>query len=126
MTFTNFTPDFVGTIDYIWHRPSNLTVTGLLGSVPSDYSKQFVGFPTQHMPSDHIPLLVEYKIDGDAVNTKTNTFNTNTNTTTAYSNSTTSNSDYHLQQSSQSQSQNSNNSSSHGRRLYSRNKSAIS
>ena len=63
LTFTNFTPDFYGIIDYIWYRPSNLTVTGLLGSVPSEYLKQFVGFPTQHMPSDHVPLLVEFKIE---------------------------------------------------------------
>ena len=63
LTFTNFTPEFNGIIDYIWHRPSNLTVTGMLGSVPPDYSKQFVGFPTQHMPSDHIPLLVEFKLE---------------------------------------------------------------
>lgn len=66
LTFTNFTPIFYGIIDYVWFRPTNLSVTGLLGSVANDYLKQFVGFPTQHMPSDHIPLLVEFKIEPKA------------------------------------------------------------
>jgi len=66
LTFTNFTPIFYGAIDYVWFRPTNLTVTGLLGSVSSDYLKQFVGFPTQHMPSDHIPLLVEFRTEARA------------------------------------------------------------
>jgi CCR4-NOT transcription complex subunit 6 len=63
LTFTNFTPIFCGTIDYVWFRPNNLSVTGLLGSVSGEYVKQFAGFPTQHMPSDHVPLLVEFKIE---------------------------------------------------------------
>ena len=121
LSFTNFTPEFNGIIDYIWHRPSNLTVTGLLGSVPTDYTKQFVGFPTQHMPSDHIPLLVEFKIESDI-------------STGTHSNP--SGPGYHpgLQPPSvapsphphPSQFNSSNPSNANGRRLYSRNKSAIS
>lgn len=128
LLFTNFTPEFNGIIDYIWHRPNNLTVTGLLGSVPSDYTKQFVGFPTQHMPSDHIPLLVEYKIE--------NEFNGSTGPAPGYQSS------IHVPSGVNSPLQfnpnnnnnntpninnnNNDSSNSNGRRLYSRNKSAIS
>lgn len=125
LNFTNFTPDFNGIIDYIWHRPNNLTVTGLLGSVPSDYTKQFVGFPTQHMPSDHIPLLVEFKLESSTTSASINSVdyqnqqqqqggypinNTSSSTTAGSISISTSN----------------NSSIVNGRRLYSRNKSAIS
>lgn len=61
--FTNFTPNFCGTIDYIWYRPTTLSITGLLGSLPTDYVKQLVGMPTQHFPSDHVSLLAEFKFE---------------------------------------------------------------
>lgn len=141
LTFTNFTPDFIGTIDYIWYRPNNLTVTGLLGSVPSDYTKQFVGFPTQHMPSDHIPLLVEFKLEpssGPSANVAPNSdyqsshysnagYAQSASITSHYStfnnNSISSNSNNNNNNNSNINSLSSNN---NGRRLYSRNKSAIS
>lgn len=63
LTFTSYTPMFLGVIDYIWFRPGALSVTGCLSSVPTDYVKQIVGLPSQHLPSDHISLLVEFKIE---------------------------------------------------------------
>lgn len=60
---TNFSPKFKGVIDYIWYRPTNLVISGLLGPVSPDYTKQVVGFPSQHLPSDHISLLAEFKIE---------------------------------------------------------------
>lgn len=115
LSFTNFTPDFIGIIDYIWHRPNNLTVTGLLGSVPPDYTKQFVGFPTQHMPSDHIPLLVEFKLETSATSSAATPQQQQSLPTGEYHQTS-----YH----STSASVTTNN--LNGRRLYSRNKSAIS
>jgi CCR4-NOT transcription complex subunit 6 len=117
LTFTNFTPDFIGIIDYIWHRPNNLTVTGLLGSVPPDYTKQFVGFPTQHMPSDHIPLLVEFKLETSAAAASS--------VGTQQVPAAVPTGEYH-QTSYHSTSASVNSSNLNGRRLYSRNKSAIS
>lgn len=61
--FTNYTPNFFGTIDYIWYRPTTLSVTGILGSIPTDYIKQLVGLPSQHFPSDHVALMVEFKFE---------------------------------------------------------------
>ena len=133
LSFTNFTPDFVGIIDYIWYRPSNLTVTGLLGSVPSDYSKQFVGFPTQHMPSDHIPLLVEFKLEGVTINS---TAPNSTTTPPEYQNYPLHSPNPTFNNNNPNNNNNNNNTHSNNissstinsssRRLYSRNKSAIS
>ncbi len=63
LTFTNFTPTFLGVIDYVWYKPGPLSVSGCLGSIPSDYTRQVVGLPSQSLPSDHISLLVEFKIE---------------------------------------------------------------
>lgn len=140
LTFTNFTPDFNGIIDYIWHRPNNLSVTGLLGSVPIEYSKQFVGFPTQHMPSDHIPLLVEFKFesgsDGHSVISHDYqnfpAINSHGNAGSSSPSIHQGQHQHHQQHPNQHQQSyhggNNGNSaaSSSGRRLYSRNKSAIS
>ena len=60
---TIMTPKFKGVIDYIWYRPTNLSVSGVLGPVHQEYTKQLVGFPSQHLPSDHVSLLVEFKVE---------------------------------------------------------------
>lgn len=62
ISFTNFTPTFTGTIDYIWYTPSCLTTIQVLGGVDESYSSKYVGFPNAHFPSDHIPLLIEVKL----------------------------------------------------------------
>lgn len=63
LSFSNFTASFEGVIDYVFFRPGTLSVTGLLGSVPSEYTKQLVGLPSQHFSSDHISLLVEFRLE---------------------------------------------------------------
>jgi CCR4-NOT transcription complex subunit 6 len=64
MPFTNMTPQFQGCIDYIYYGSEGpLVVTGALGGLAGDYVKQLVGFPTPHFPSDHLSLLVEFKVD---------------------------------------------------------------
>eukprot|EP00128_Syssomonas_multiformis_P018137 Colp12_sorted_trinity150504_noHs@24977 len=62
LPYTNYTHDFVGSIDYIWITSNELSVTGLLGGVTDEYTKRCVGFPNAHCPSDHIPLLCELRI----------------------------------------------------------------
>lgn len=64
MPFTNLTPGFQGCIDYIYYGSEGpLVVTGALGGVSNEYIKQLVGLPSPHFPSDHISLLVEFKVD---------------------------------------------------------------
>jgi CCR4-NOT transcription complex subunit 6 len=63
LNFTSFTPMFLGVIDYVWFRPGGLSVNGCLGPVSTEYARQIVGLPSQHLPSDHISLLVEFKIE---------------------------------------------------------------
>jgi CCR4-NOT transcription complex subunit 6 len=63
LNFTSLTPTFMGVIDYIWFCPNKLKVAGCLGPVPFDYVKQIVGLPSEHLPSDHISLLVEFKVE---------------------------------------------------------------
>lgn len=74
LTFTSFTPMFLGVIDYIYFRPGSLSVSGCLGSVPLDYAKQVVGLPSQHLPSDHISLLTEFRIEGPQMHTQPTSF----------------------------------------------------
>ncbi|BGO93945.1 hypothetical protein NBRC10512_007008 [Rhodotorula toruloides] len=62
LPFTNYTPGFKGTIDYIWYSQRSLGVQGLLGELDSNYLASTVGLPNCHFPSDHISLLAEFKI----------------------------------------------------------------
>lgn len=66
--YTSITPWFSGHIDYIWYscgsssNTATLTPTGVLGTIPDEYTSKIVGLPTQHFPSDHISLMAEFKI----------------------------------------------------------------
>ncbi|BGP47929.1 Glucose-repressible alcohol dehydrogenase transcriptional effector [Rhodotorula kratochvilovae] len=62
LPFTNYTPGFKGTIDYVWYTAQSLGVQGLLGEVDPQYLASTVGFPNAHFPSDHISLLTEFKL----------------------------------------------------------------
>jgi len=64
MNFTNYTPNFVGIVDYIWYSTNTLELTTLLGPVDADYMKLVPGFPNYHFPSDHVSLLAEFAIKG--------------------------------------------------------------
>ncbi|KAJ2850273.1 Glucose-repressible alcohol dehydrogenase transcriptional effector [Coemansia brasiliensis] len=61
LPLTNFSPSFDGTIDYIWYTTGTLIPTGLLGEVDREWTSQIVGFPNPHIPSDHIPIMAEFK-----------------------------------------------------------------
>ncbi len=64
VTFTNYTPGFIGMIDHIWYSTSALEVTALLGRVDPEYMKRVPGFPNYHFPSDHLSLLAEFLVKG--------------------------------------------------------------
>ena len=52
LPFTNLTPSFTETIDYIWYAHNALQVEGVLGKVDENYLEQVVGFPNAHFPSE--------------------------------------------------------------------------
>ena len=62
MQFTNYTPGFIGIIDYIWYSSPLLQVMSLLGDADQDYLQRVPGFPFYHFPSDHLSLLTEFSI----------------------------------------------------------------
>ncbi|EPQ25897.1 uncharacterized protein PFL1_06570 [Pseudozyma flocculosa PF-1] len=62
LPFTNYTPNYVGIIDYMWYNTNALAVTGLLGEVDRGYLSKVVGFPNAHFPSDHVCILAEYRV----------------------------------------------------------------
>lgn len=62
LKFTNYTPTFVGVLDYVWYSTNALQVTGLLGGVDPEYLQRVPGFPNWHFPSDHLPLLAEFAV----------------------------------------------------------------
>jgi len=61
LPFTNYTPTFAAVIDYIFYSSNYLSVLGLLGGVEREYMSRVVGFPNAHFPSDHVPILAEFK-----------------------------------------------------------------
>lgn len=62
LSFTNYTPNFTGILDYIWYSTNTLQVRGLLGNVDQEYIRKVPGFPNQHFPSDHLALRAELAI----------------------------------------------------------------
>ena len=60
--FTNYTHEFKGMIDYIFYTKDLLTLTGLLDGISHEWfhSRKIPGCPFLMVPSDHMPLLVEY------------------------------------------------------------------
>jgi CCR4-NOT transcription complex subunit 6 len=64
LSFTNYTPNFVGVLDYIWYSTNTLQVLGLLGDIDKDYLTRVPGFPNYHFPSDHVALYAQYMLKG--------------------------------------------------------------
>ena len=64
LRFTNYTPGFIGVIDYIWYSTNALQVTALLGDVDEDYLQKVPGFPNHHFPSDHLALQACFSVKG--------------------------------------------------------------
>lgn len=53
LSFTNFTPTFKETIDYIFFT-NHFLLTSILSPIDDEYSETCVGLPNIHFPSDHI------------------------------------------------------------------------
>lgn len=64
LSFTNYTPDFIDILDYVWYSSNTLHVSALLGEVDKEYLRRVPGFPNFHFPSDHIALFAEFTVKG--------------------------------------------------------------
>ena len=62
LSFTNYTPNFSGVLDYIWFSTNSLQVRGVLGDVDLEYLRKVPGFPNHHFPSDHLPIKAEFSV----------------------------------------------------------------
>ena len=62
LSFTNYTPNFQGVLDYIWYSHNNMQPKGILGDVDLEYLRNVPGFPNHHFPSDHLPIRAEFAI----------------------------------------------------------------
>lgn len=62
LSFTNYTPNFTGVLDYIWYSTNALQVRGVLGNVDQEYLRKVPGFPNHHFPSDHLALRAEFAV----------------------------------------------------------------
>ena len=62
LLFTNYTPGFVGVLDYIWYSANSFQVLELLGDVDAEYLKRVPGFPNVHYPSDHLALMAKFAV----------------------------------------------------------------
>ncbi|KAH7447330.1 hypothetical protein KP509_01G101600 [Ceratopteris richardii] len=63
--FTNFTPDFTGTLDYIFFTSFDTLKPVKLLEVPSAEAGHLEGgLPNYNHPSDHLPIGVDYIISG--------------------------------------------------------------
>ncbi|VDN56441.1 unnamed protein product [Dracunculus medinensis] len=64
LSFTNYTIDFKGVLDYIFSTPRSLSRLGVLGPLDMSWiqANKILGFPHPHVPSDHIPIMAQYAI----------------------------------------------------------------
>jgi len=64
MPYTNYTLKFKAIIDYIFYSQNSLQLIGLLGPLDKGWLKgnRIRGFPQPHLPSDHLPLFVKFKL----------------------------------------------------------------
>ncbi|RDX78590.1 Carbon catabolite repressor protein 4-like 4 [Mucuna pruriens] len=61
--FTNYTPGFTGTLDYILFSPSDLIKPISFLDLPDYYAADIVcGLPNLCYPSDHLPIGAEFEI----------------------------------------------------------------
>jgi len=62
LSFTNYTPNFTGILDYIWYSTNALQVRELLGNVDEEYLQKVPGFPNHWFPSDHLSLKADFSV----------------------------------------------------------------
>lgn len=58
-SFTNYTGDFIGVLDYLWFTQDSLTVSKVLQPVDEEMLR-FTKLPNTYMYSDHISLVSEF------------------------------------------------------------------
>lgn len=65
MPYTNYTYDFKGIIDYIFFSKDFMRPLGVLGPMDFEWFREHkvIGCPHPHIPSDHLPLLVEVEMN---------------------------------------------------------------
>ncbi|URE23329.1 Endonuclease/Exonuclease/phosphatase family [Musa troglodytarum] len=61
-TFTNCTPDFTGTLDYIFLSGSRLRAVSLLEMPGPESADVIGGLPNHHHPSDHLPIGADFSV----------------------------------------------------------------
>lgn len=73
LTLTNYTANFSGVIDYIFHNEA-IECLSVLSGIDESYIKSVIGFPTIHLPSDHILIAgkFNYKIERNKKDTAKN------------------------------------------------------
>ena len=64
--FTNFTPGFVGCLDYIFASKDSLTPLQILVLPPEDHVRKEGFLPASHFPSDHVSLFARFAISTPA------------------------------------------------------------
>ncbi|ELT96463.1 hypothetical protein CAPTEDRAFT_169418 [Capitella teleta] len=64
MPYTNYTHDFKGIIDYVFYSRDFMRPLGLLGPLDQEWFREnkVYGCPHPQIPSDHLPLLVEFEM----------------------------------------------------------------
>ncbi|KAL5261047.1 hypothetical protein ACHWQZ_G006933 [Mnemiopsis leidyi] len=64
LRYTNYTYDFKGILDHIFHSKDSLRTVGVLGGIDVDWLKEnkIIGCPNVHYPSDHFPLISELEL----------------------------------------------------------------
>jgi len=61
--FTNYTPDFTGTLDYIFFSPSgHIRPVSFLELPDADSPSVAGGLPNYQHPSDHLPIGAEFEV----------------------------------------------------------------
>lgn len=64
MPYTNYTTQFKAIIDYIFYSQNSIHLLGVLGAFDRNWFKEnrIKGLPHVNFPSDHLPLLVKFKL----------------------------------------------------------------
>ncbi|KAL4499815.1 hypothetical protein ABPG72_015164 [Tetrahymena utriculariae] len=71
--FTNYTQNFKGTLDYIFYNPNMKQIQlSDIKEIPIDLIKKEQGLPSQHYPSDHLPITTIFSLVQDVQDQNTN------------------------------------------------------
>ncbi|KXT03138.1 hypothetical protein AC578_7703 [Pseudocercospora eumusae] len=62
LPYTNYTPDFRQTIDWVFYSTNSVQVNKVLGEPDQEYMRRVPGWPNHYFPSDHLPLVMELQV----------------------------------------------------------------